>query len=431
VVVKIAAADRFDVYLSGTLAASAGNFPVSNAVLTFGPIALVGNKGTAALRLVDQNGVPAPNIKVTARAVSAFLDLTAGGVSQRGAIDAQGTSGSDGVVTIPGLPDYAAIGPLLDDTVSINIPPQKAGAGIETYSFLGLTTSVNPSRYSSGLGQVPTIVLAGPRSPLTVLSSNVDWFETNQAQSTYAFLNPIGPITIAFNQAVAQSSVRTVLLTESGALAQVNLSTSVNGNLVTIGFARALDPGRYSIAFAASAAYADQPRSFTTIAPFFIGQMMGATVTVSPTSRMDPNNPAEYILVFSEPIGVGNGSATAIPCVTFYEADLDGDPQTTSPGEWNSGGNHTLKCETNQSHPGLYLRPDEPQVGVSTSLPTTGFTTQWRLRVKDVCFKNYQCSTSGRAVHLVFSRNNDPNFVLRRVNGAPVPDLPVFTLPAF
>ena len=207
---------------------------------------------------------------------------------------------------------------------------------------------------------------------------------------------------------------------------------TVSGNLVNITFSKPLDPGnRYNLVFHADAAYNDQAKEFDVVAPLFVPQPQGTAVTISPASRLDMNN-GDYILVFSEPIGVGFGATAPIGCVVFYEADLDGNPNLTSPGEWNSGGNNTLKCDPafSQQYSGLFLRPDEPIIGVNQT-PITGFTSQWRLSVKNVCAPMYQCSTASRSVHLVFSRNPDPQAVVKRSNGAVVPDLTPFALPSF
>lgn len=440
VIVKITAGDHFDVYVTGTLNAAAGNFPASNAVLTVGPVAMINNKGSIAFRVVNEDGAAASGIKVTARSAASYIDFSGGGSAPRGAVDSGGMSGADGIVTLGGLPDFAAIGPLLADQVTINIPPQKLPSP-NNYQFLGLTLPINATAYAPNLGQTPTLVLAGPRSPLTVLSSTLDCFEGAPTGGACT-AGPVGtqvpapgPITVAFNQAVNANSVRAYLYNESGSLAQATAMATVNGSLVSIGFSKPLDPGnRYNLAFHANGAYADQTKEYNVTAPFFVAAAMGTGVTLQPQSRIDPNKPDEYILQFSEPIGVGNGSSAPLPCVVYYEADLDGNPQIYSPGEWNSGGNSFLKCEAQftSAHAGLFLTPDEPRVGALQS-PLTGYTTTWRLLVKSACVdaKMYQCSTSGRSVHLVFSRNNDPSSVMKRSNGAPVQDLAPFALPAF
>jgi len=46
------------------------------------------------------------------------------------------------------------------------------------------------------------------------------------------------------------------------------------------------------------------------------------------------------------------------------------------------------------------------------------------------CYNGYQCTISGNPVHFVFSRQNDPNYIMKRSDGTPLPDLS-FDLPQF
>jgi hypothetical protein len=427
VVVKISAADHFDAFVTGTLASSAGNFPVANASLTIGPIAVVSNKGTMTLRLVDENGAPAKNVKATARIAGTWLDFSLGVSNARGGTVATGTSSMmDGTLVFSGVPDFASIGPILTDLVTVNIPPQKL-AGADDYEFLGLTLNINATQYSPSLGQTPTIVLAGPRSGLSVLASNVDFFETGQAGPTGSQVTD--SVTIAFNQAVNAGSFRAQLLDENGAADAAMAMATPTGNLVNITFSKALAPGaRYNLAVHADSNYGDQTHEYNQTAPFFVPQVQGTAVTVANASHMDPNGGNDYDLIFSEPVGVGGGRGDAIPCVVYYDTSLDGNAQVVSPGEWTSGGNNLLQCVPNDGHLGYYLRPAEP-IG-----PLSGFTTSWRIAVREgtSCTNaaQYLCNTSGVTVHLQFSRETDPSYVVKKSNGTPLPDI-TFTLPSF
>ncbi len=427
VVVKISAADHFDVFVTGALASNAGNFPVANATLTVGPVALVSSKGTLTVRLVDENGAPAKNVKATARISGTYLDLSAGAATARGNTVVSATSSMmDGTVVFAGVPDFASIGPILPDLVAVNIPPQKL-SGADDYEFLGLTVNINATQYPASLGQTPTIVLAGPRSPLTVLASNVDFFETGAAGPTGSQVTDT--VTIAFNQAVNAGTFRAQLLDESGAADAAMAMATPAGNLVNITFSKALAPGnRYNLAVHADSNYGDQMHEYNQTAPFFVPQVQGTAVTVANASHMDPNGGPDYDLIFSEPVGVGSGRGDQIPCVVYYDTSLDGNAQVISAGEWTSGGNNLLECVPGDQHSGYYLRPAEP-IG-----PLSGFTTNWRIAVRPgtACTNlvNYTCTTSGVTVHLQFSKNTDPSFVVKKSNGAPLPDI-TFTLPSF
>jgi hypothetical protein len=310
--------------------------------------------------------------------------------------------------------------------------PPKLLSGAAGYEFLGLSLTFDATQISAGLGQVPTVVLAGPHTPLNVLSSSIDWLETGGAGPVGSQVPASGPITIAFNQAIDPSTVKTTLLTEFGADAGVTAAPTVTGNLLSVAFSKPLDAGsRYNLVLHAASSYrSDQPHEYDTTAPFFVAASQGTQVTITPASRQDPDNPADYIVMFSEPVGLGGGAASAVGCVVFYEANLDGDLNSTSPGEWSGGGNNTLKCDA--SHAGFYLRPDEPQFGVAAVSPVTGFTTRWRIAVHPTtanCYNAYVCSVANSTVHLVFSKNVDPGWVVKRADGGAVPDL-TFQLPS-
>src|SRR5579871_2802241 len=205
VVVRVSSDGHFDAWVTGTLASAAGNFPVNNASLTVGPIVAVSNKGQLAVRLVNDSGAPAANVTVTVRVPATWLDLGPGTPTPRGGTEAGGKSDASGLVSIAGIPDYASIGPVLPDSVQLNIPPQPL-SGTAGYSFLGLTLTIAATQYSAQLGQTPTLVLAGPHSALAVLSSNIDWLETGGPGPTGSQVS--GPVTVAFNQAISGGSLR-------------------------------------------------------------------------------------------------------------------------------------------------------------------------------------------------------------------------------
>jgi hypothetical protein len=205
-------------------------------------------------------------------------------------------------------------------------------------------------------------------------------------------------------------------------------------NLVTLGFGgRSLDPGaRYNLQLHASS-LASQAHEYDALAPVFTRPE--GSGGVSATLKLDPDNPNDTLVTFNEPVGVGNGSTAPLPCVVYYEADLDGNAQVTSPGEWNANGNAALKCVANDPHVGYLLRPDEPSFGgASSTSAITGFSSRWRITTRpyqSVCVGNYQCCVGGVPLHLQFTRNPDGNSVVRRVNGAPVGDLGQLAVPQF
>jgi hypothetical protein len=432
VLVELAAPGHLDVYLHEELPAAAGNFPASNA-LTVGPIAMAGSGGTLKLRVVDEVGAPATGIKVIARSAG-YVDLASAPPMSGGTIEAGATTSSDGTATIAGLPDFAAAGPILDDHVTVAVPPATVMSA-SPYEFLGLEEQVQARQLGADDATSSlTLVLAGPHTPLTVLASNLDWLLTGVAGAVGSLVSTAGPIDVVFNQAVNQASVRAELLDENGAPVAAPATTSATGNAVTVTLTgKPLDPAtRYNLSLHVDA-LGSTSKSYDALAPFFTPPPATAgAVTIASSSGIDPNNTNDFILEFSEPIGLGSGSTSSIPCVVFYEADLDGNSQVTSAGEWNANGNGALRCETDGSHPGFYLRPDEPTFAVNHTSPVTGFSSRWRITVRPltaVCWNGYQCCIgNGGLLHLVFSRNTDPGFRVKRVDGSSVPDIAPFML---
>src|SRR4029453_12970020 len=111
---------------------------------------------------------------------------------------------------------------------------------------LGLTLPINATQYAANLGQTPTIVLAGPRSPLLVLASNVDWFETGAAGVIGSQVTD--RVTVPFNQSISATPLQAPLKLDNGALAPAMPMPTVAGNLLTVAFSKPLDTGkRYNL----------------------------------------------------------------------------------------------------------------------------------------------------------------------------------------
>jgi len=277
----------------------------------------------------------------------------------------------------------------------------------------------------------PTIVLAGPHTPLQVLSSTLDFLVLGTTPSQPSLVPLGGPIGVVFNQAVSPTSVRAALYTDLGDLATVQPTVTVAANVLKLDLGgNMLEPGkRYNLDLHA-ASLSSQTREYNVLAPVFAAP---GAAPVAVSVAVDPNNDAQVIVTFSEPVGPGNASQTSLGCVVFYSADLDGNPDFTSAGEYTPAGNAALKCQPGDPHQGHYLRPDEPSFnGPSAGSAITGFSTRWRLTVRPeqaVCDNGFGCCVLGQAVNLVFSRNADPGSIVRRTNGQPVPDQTGIVLP--
>ncbi len=436
---------QFTAFLNG----SVGNFPVTNPVLTIGPTGLVRSDGTFAIKVVDQVGVPAKDIRVLARPQVRYIDFSNGVPGVQGAYQVEAKTGTDGVATFMGLPNYNLLGGVVNQNLFVDVAPQKI-MGSEVYSFLGITQFFNMGQLPSS---IPTIVLAGPRTPLAVLESNIESLRGSGFSFGTAvqgsIIGTMGPITIVFNQAVRQDTVRAQFSTEDNKITNmVTPMASVMTNVVTITPSQALPAGiRFNLLLHVDAAQigaaGDITREFNANAPFFVAQAQGVNVAVvtsgADAPKLDPpSTVGATIFNFNEPIGLGRASNGAITCVAFYEgAQFDNDGSKIFQGEWDGVGNPaSLVCASS---------PGPASINVTTITPidqgstNTGFFTRWRINYDQPA--NGGCVTglgvpctrpvAGTKVHLVFSlaNNKDPNSVVRRANGQPVDDKIFFMIP--
>jgi hypothetical protein len=422
----------------GTLPGAQGVSIVGNPVQTVPPIGLFQTKGTFAVRIVDQNGVAVPNVKVTARPQVRYFDYSNASPTPRGTYEVTASSGNDGLVNLNGLPDYAAFGNLGGTLgpLPIDVRPILV-TGSQVYSFLGGTFTFNLDAVSStGFIDQAVIRLAGPQSDLTILDSNIQYLRGQDASQARVFgavgsiLPPSGPITIAFNQSISANSVRAQLLNEDGTQASVLLTPTVTMNQLSLAPASPLTAGaRYNLALHADAlaltGTGGANREVNVTAPFFVEAGVTPKLAATPPKLSADKN--SFVVQFSEPIGIGNASTAAVSCVVYYEAvNLDGDANITYPGEYSAS---ALACP----NPSLDITAMTPLENTAAGMPVTGFSSRWQVTFDNA--GNGACKpgvlkapvgpcvvpASGTAVHFVFGRTVGTATV-KRADGTPVSD---------
>jgi carboxypeptidase family protein/Big-like domain-containing protein len=403
---------------------------------TVGPFGLIRNGGSFAIKIVDEAGNPVSGVNVVARPQIRFIDYSSGGPSAQGSYEVTGTSGADGVVTLSGLPNYAALGTIAAsvDLLPVDVPPIQV-TGSPVYSFLGGTFSF-PVAHLGQLGitvDEPMIRLAGPDSDLVIFDSNVDVLRGQAAGSVPVFTRPVagfvpnGPITISFNQSVNPSTIRATLFNEDGTLAPIQMTATVATNLVTLTPTAQLTAAtRYNMALHVDRA--DQTggqtsrREINLTAPLFAAPVGGATLQIVAGSPKRSADGFSFTFQFSEPVGIGFGSSAGVSCVAYYEGiNLDGTP-SLSPGEWNNGVGETCP------NPALDLTAIAPLENAVANMPVTGFSSRWRITFDDA--GNGACSpgvtkatgcvvpTSGTLVHFIFDKI--ASGTIKRPDGTPI-----------
>jgi CarboxypepD_reg-like domain len=457
--------------INSALNGAVGNFPIKDPVTTIGPIGLIKNDGTFTVKLVDETGAAVANIMVTAQVPVRYITYSNGYAGATGTYQVSGMSGTDGTVTLSGLPEYATLSGIVNDFLTIYVPPTQVMGAMGVYSFLGgqFTFEVNNlanSNNNAGPGQnTPvdevTIKLAGPSTVLQILGSNVDLLRNltvtgSSAAPTYSsigvipFIAPTGPITIEFNQVINKSTVRAQLFNEDGTTAGQMMATG-SDNQLSISPMSALTAGaRYNMALHVDAeavpGQQSAGRELNVVVPLFIQPASGTMVkisTINPpkSSQATPTSAFFVTFSFNEPVGFGFGSAAGIPCVSYLDVPgtlgldanemtlINGVLTTDYPGEWPMGSSTGagVTCAALGALDVTRITPLEAAPG----MPITGFASKWQMEIDDGAGHSeckypadpVKCPMPSPypTVHLLPSHAGG-GFTLKLPDGTPIPD---------
>ncbi|HEY2749072.1 MAG TPA: hypothetical protein VGL86_30840, partial [Polyangia bacterium] len=386
-----------------------------------------------------------------------------------GAYELSAMTGTDGSAMFTGLPVYAGLVGIVDDTLTVSVPPTKI-MGTEVYDFLGASFPFDLNGLTSS---AQVIHLAGPNTPLSILDSNIEYLRGRSGSGSPLFAAPVGslipingPITIAFNQAIDSDSLRTEFLDENGALMSTTAMATVTLNEVSITPSVPLAAGkRFNLILHAVAATTAGTlgggAQLDVTAPFFSQPPAGAPITVIANSvqTIQPAGGTGNITVqfeLSEPIGVGGGNAAALDCVAFYEIGSMGlpgfnnDGTTVFQGDWktiSSSNSPPTNLVCHQAVGAAIAGAPEIDVTALSSLETTtpttnptvvtGFSSRFSIAIAVAptasnagpCKQSVPAGTlpgcaipgTGTKVHLIFSRQ-DSTATVKKVDGTTVPD---------
>jgi hypothetical protein len=405
--------------INATLNGAVGNFPIKNPVTTIGPIGLLKNDGSFTVKLEDETGAAVASIMVTTQVPVSYLNYQNGYPQQFGSYEVGGVSGTDGTVTLSGLPEYGALGGVISDFLTIYIPPTQVMGSTGVYSFLGgqFTFEVN-NLSNSNTNPMPgqntpvdqaVIKLAGPSTSLQILGSNIDLLRnlvagtspTYSAIPVIPFIQPTGPITIEFNQVIDKSTIRAQLFNEDGTTAGQMMATGTDNNL-SIAPMAALNAGaRYNMALHVDAeavpGQQSAGREMDVMVPLFIQPASGTMVkisTINPPKSTQATPTSAFVVTFSfnEPVGFGFGSSLAIPCVSYLDVPgslgldngemtlINGVLTTDYPGEWPMGSSTGAGVICPAS--GFDVTKITP-LEAAPGMPTTGFSSKWQVTIDD------------------------------------------------
>jgi hypothetical protein len=391
-------------YLRGTLSNAAGDFPTGNATLTLGPIGMIPLSRSFAVRVLDQFGKPVSGYAVVVRTFAQYIDLSTGVAAGRGETVTTVTSDTNGYASLPSFPDFVGMGPSVNDSVLILLPPLDADAdGVFEFGggdrLFAARTLTDPT---------PDVILhAGYTTQLQIRASTIPVLAGSGGVSpSAAVLGISDAVHIAFNLPI-QDDVAVTVSDEYGTPLATMPGLSVRDDNLTVNFGAApLMPGNeYNITVHAIAAVGERMVTGDFAAPFFT-RAINDTVTVTAISR-DPITQA-VDLTFSEPIGLGNAANNTLSggnCVLFFNADLGGGATIGDyPSELGA-----LDCF-------VALSSSEPNPAGQAGL--SGYTRHWRFTAPNNSGGNPLPSNT--RVHILWDRVNNGSFRVERPDGTAV-----------
>ena len=411
--VVIDATGYLPAYLTAEFTNEAGEFPVSNAVASIGPVGLIPATGRLRLRILDHTGSPVVGLNPTLKTRVSYLLWQDGAFVSKGWIATKASSPSDGngVVQYTELPDYAGLGNTVDPVVEITVPPVD-GDGDGVFEYQGDTFYLNANESP---GPEYTIVLdPSYNTNLRVRYSNVTGLETTSYLSVPGTIAPDDSIYVVFSLPVSPDNYLVRMLKEDMS-ETVATQVEVDGEVMTITFPDGLDAGaKYHLQIHVVSAVADQPSEGNFYAPVY-------TRTEDPVRivslQRDADNPNRRIVVtFNQPIGTGNPSLNTFSgsnCVIWFGFDIDATDVHPGTGD-NPGEEGNDSCSVS----GLSFQSLE-KVPALPGGRRTGFSTVWVIQLPDS--PNYEFVTNGDFT-LKFSRLTDTSHLPVTPDGQVVPD---------
>ncbi len=432
VMVLVTANGRLSAETTATFTPAAGDYPMSNATLTVGPIGLQPSTGTFAVWVYDENGRPAAGHTLSVTTNTRWILYNSGAPTNRGMVTEFATVGTNGLVTFTGLPDFWLMGGKVSDSVSITAPPFDSDLD-GFFEFPGNTYYWNLLELNN---PQPTIVLQTDLdypSSLSITASNIADFE-EWSSTTFVpdVIDPVGPITVLFNMPVQEESLDIQVFSEDGSTS-FNSSFTLNGRSLTIQFPTALPTdltgAEYNILISAVAQTGDRLLYGGFNASFFVldpANTDGVTATIAKENPGDPTN-RWAVVTFSEPVGFGS-PGTALSggnCVTYFGIYNIGPNSGTGddPGEWESG-----SCPPAVNIPGseewMFL-PDEPNPMSPAGSGLSGYTRYWRFQLP--LLDGGGQILNGYPLYLAFDQVSSSSRIMRRANGEPLPMIELST----
>jgi hypothetical protein len=407
------------VSITDTLPGAAGEFPLGNATLSLGPVGLVplaGKDSAFSVLLITPDGAPATTgmVKAYAHAPVGWVDLTGGATKPMGTTVVSASTGSSGVVTFTGLPDYSKLAGIVgsggvSDLVRVRIPPydsDKDGA----LDFLGKEQSFYVNRLD---GSVPTVVLSSDSKPskLTIQASNLAGLAATGGDKLLGTSSG-GTIYITFNLPILQSLTTVTIYDELGQPVVLVPKIQVSGSLLTVTLSGLQARSEYNMSLRTYAQVEGNLLEGTFGAPLFTPGKKDWPVSATLTRDTTDNN--KILVTFSEPVGTGvaNKHLSGSNAIVFFDRDIDG-----------SGikGDFPAELGASSSSVTLYIDEKDPPGPAGKS----GLSTRWYFKLPN----ETQSGTPIPAKTFVKMLFSHSSALVQRATGKLVPDLAGLAVP--
>ncbi|MCA9554079.1 MAG: hypothetical protein KC933_28855, partial [Myxococcales bacterium] len=332
---------------------TAGDFPTLNGALYVGPLRLLRTEASFTVQVLSSEGGLVSDAEVTVETAASYL----WGDTPRGSAHGRATTNAMGVAKVEGLPAVWSLPPSQEAAGAVTVhvgPVDVDGDGL--VDLAGVTRALS-GREVRDQGATLQVVLPAPVSaPLAVVATNVLGLAVPGAAPS--MLEDQEPVRLALNKPVDRDSVVVDLRDEQGQPVTSTLLVSGYENVLEIGAAEGLMPGReYNLAVRLQAVDATPVEVLQIASPFFVRDERERAITV--TGRFVELDGDELWgtgndrieIEVSIPLGRPLGNP-AFAVEVYFDLDLNGTSTIgDGPGELPRSGDYPAPIVLNAAEP--------------------------------------------------------------------------------
>ncbi|MBN1207827.1 MAG: carboxypeptidase regulatory-like domain-containing protein [Myxococcaceae bacterium] len=411
---------------SATVPNSAGNVPINNGNVSFGPVLLSETNASVTFMLIGPTGRPAQGAKATLEVAKAGALLFGSAEWNSSTVVIESIADANGVVTFANVPNPADIDRLDGEYTLVVSAYDENGDGtleangiVRTYTGQALLTGANAKPL-----ELPFAFELDPDADgaFGVVYTNIAALKGGPILPQYNMIKPGENIYIVFNQPVQTSSVIVGLTDEYGGQSIIPGKAVTSGGTVLTVTPPALQPGKeYNLYVRAVSTRNGALFSTSPAVAFFCGDpALPQPIRIEASVRFyDLNAPSgnnqldsgEYVVVtFNQVMNRFGTKAYA-----FFKEDLSPTTATLVTGEWKDSDRSIVGFDLEELEPqafgtisGIHADP-RPVFPIAGS----GFTSRFYFRYGNgtTTYKSFSAGT-GSTIPLVFAFGllNNPAF---------------------